>query len=88
MKKTEVYDHMETNELESERFILEKSDDNKVVVEVTSDPHFGDLMVAEIWHGEPTGNQCCLGSFRNEVYNFTVTDDSMSSEMLMSEEEE
>lgn len=86
MKKSDVYEYMENNDLESQRFILDKGNGNQVVVQVENCTHFCDLMVVEIWHGEPLGNQCYLGGYGTK--EFTVTDDSMSSEMLMDDEED
>lgn len=82
MKKDGVYEHMEINELDSARFIVDSTNDSKVIVEVINSPHFGDLMVVEIWHGEPLGNECYLNSYREK--NFELVDGEMSSEMLNS----
>ncbi len=83
MKKSDVFEYMQNNELESARFVVNKGSDNEVVVEVFNDPHIGDLMAVQIWHGNPMGNQCFLSSYGEKT--FTVTNDSMSSEMLSHE---
>lgn len=90
MNKTEVYDYFEANGVESARFVKTNAQDenDQTVVEIYDCEHNSDLMVVEIWHGEHLGNHCLLSTFRNEKYDFSVADDSLSSEMLMDDAED
>lgn len=81
LSKSDVYDHMADNELDSARFVLTKEGkESKTVVEVYHSDHFADYMVVEIWHGERLGNSCYLSGYRS--HTFELADDNASSEQF------